>query len=64
MWGRNPIWTRLGRGNPIQSCQMLFQYQGIGGQGPGRSVLPRPELLELGSYVFINKLLKDQCPRT
>jgi len=29
---------------------MFFQNQGVGGQGPGRSMLPRPKPLELGSY--------------
>jgi hypothetical protein len=29
---------------------MFFQNQGVGGQGPGRSLLPRPEPLELRNY--------------
>ncbi len=49
-WGRNPVWTRLGRGSPIQSCQMFFQNRRIGGQNPGCSLVPRPEPLEPGSY--------------
>ncbi len=47
---RNLVWTRLGKGSPIQSCQMIFQNRGIGGQGPSCSLLPRPELHELGNY--------------
>jgi hypothetical protein len=50
-WGINIIWTRLGRGrSPIQSCQMFFQNWGIGGQGPRRSLVPRPEPPKPGSY--------------
>jgi hypothetical protein len=40
-WGRNLIWTRLGKGSPIQSYQMFFQNRGIGGQDPGREIKGR-----------------------
>jgi len=49
-WDKQLVWTRLGRGSPIQSCQMFFQNQGVGGQGPGHSLLPRPKPPKLGSY--------------